>query len=272
MQFQGQNGAAKNSPPMSTILVNQDGSVANVIMSRPDKHNAFNPELIAELHQTFLKLGEDKSVRVVVLKGEGRSFSAGADLDWMKGQGEVGEEENLRSAREMGELFRAIDQCPKPVVAAIQGAALGGGAGLVCSADIAIAGPKALFGFTEVRLGLVAAVISPFVLRRLGYSIAREKLLTGERFGPDEALRIGMVHQATEDLEKAVGETVTRLLKGSTQAQAASKQLLSEVWSTPEPEQLGPAAKCIAGARASTDGREGLAAFLEKRKPNWTQN
>lgn len=254
---------------MSTIVVNQQGSVARVVMSRPEKHNAFNPELIQELHQTFLRLGQDESVRVVVLSGEGKSFSAGADLDWMKGMGEADEAENLRSAREMGELFRAIDQCPKPVVGAIQGAALGGGAGLVCSVDIAIAGPKALFGFTEVRLGLVAAVISPFVLRRLGYSVAREKLLTGERFGADEAFRVGLVHQSTDNLEEAVEATVTRLLKGSTQAQAASKKLLSKVWTLPEDKQLEPAAKCIADARASRDGREGLAAFLEKRSPRW---
>jgi len=254
---------------MATIQIQKQDRVAHVVMTRPEKHNAFNPSLIEELRTSFEELGQDDQVRVIVLSGEGKSFSAGADLDWMKGQGEAGFEENLASSQRMGQLFRTIDQCPKPVVAKIQGAALGGGAGLVCSADIAIAGPKALFGFTEVRLGLVAAVISPFVVRRLGYSVAREKMLTGERFGTEEAFRIGMVHQATEDLDEAVNATVTRLLKGSTQAQAESKKLLREIWDLPEQEQLETAARYIAEARASVDGKEGLTAFFEKRKPDW---
>jgi methylglutaconyl-CoA hydratase len=254
---------------MSTIRIDREESVAHVVMNRPDKHNAFYPALIQELQSTFERLGQDDTVRVIVLAGEGRSFSAGADLDWMKGQGEAGFDENLRSAREMGELFRVIDRCPKPVVAKVQGAALGGGAGLVCSADIAVAGPKALFGFTEVRLGLVAAVISPFVLRRLSYSVAREKLLTGERFGPEEAFRIGLVHKWGEDLDSAVDEVVQKLLQGSSQAHGATKRLLSQVWDAPEEQQLDVAARYIADARASSDGKEGLAAFLDKRKPGW---
>ena len=154
-------------------------------------------------------------------------------------------------------------------MARVQGAALGGGSGLVSSVDIAVAGPKALFGFTEVRLGLVAAVISPFVLRRLGHSVAKEKFLTGERFGPEEALRIGLVHKVSEDLDEAVNKVVQQLLKGSPQAQAASKGLVEDVWDLPEEKQLEAASKYIAEARASEDGREGLAAFLNKRKPNW---
>ena len=251
---------------MSNITVNITDAVAHVTMCRAEKHNAFNPDLISGLHQTFLDLGSNAEVRVIVLAGEGRSFSAGADLDWMKGQGTATEEENLRSATAMGELFRAIDQCPKPVVAKVQGAALGGGAGLVCSADIAVAGPKALFGFTEVRLGLVAAVISPFVLRRLGYSTSREKLLTGERFGGEEALRIGLVHKYSDDLDSAVDEIVAKLLKGSPRAQKMSKELLAEVWDLPEEQQLERTARCIAEARASDDAKTRLQAFLNKRK------
>lgn len=238
-------------------------------MNRPDKHNAFNPKLIKEMRQAFESLGQDPSVRVIVLSGEGRSFSAGADLDWMKDQGEASQEENLRSSLEMGELFRTIDQCPKPTVARVQGAALGGGSGLVCSVDIAVGGPDALFGFTEVRLGLVAAVISPFVVRRLGYSNAREKLLTGDRFGLEEAYRIGLVHHAAEDLDGEVDSVVRKLLKGSPLAQASSKKLLAEIWELPESEQLQASARYIAEARASADGREGLTAFLEKRRPDW---
>ena len=249
--------------------IKQDGAARHLVMNRPEKHNAFHPELIERLSEGVAEAAADDAVRVIVLRGEGRSFSAGADLDWMKSQGEATDAENYQSSVRMGQLFRAIDQCPKPVIAVVQGAALGGGSGLVCSADIAIAGPKALFGFTEVRLGLVAAVISPFVLRRLGYSVAREKLLTGERFGAEEALRIGMVHQISDDLEQATDQLVQRLSKGSPQAQAASKRLLAEIWDLPEPEQLGRAARYIADARASADGREGLTAFLTKAKPSW---
>ena len=254
---------------MPVIQVLRNGPRATVLMNRPEKHNAFNPELIKELTEAFLALGEDSQVRVIVLAGEGRSFSAGADLDWMKAEGEASYEDNLESSKRMGELFRTIDQCPKPVVAKIQGAALGGGAGLVCVADMAVAGPKALLGFTEVRLGLVAAVISPFVLRRLGFSVTREKLLSGERFDAAEALRIGLVHKMSDDLDGAVEELVESVLKGSTQAQAASKRLLAEIAELEEPEQLEITAAYIARARASKDGRHGLSAFLRKQKPDW---
>ena len=255
---------------MSTISIENRGPVRWLTMSRPDRHNAFNPLLIAELKEAFLAAGSDPAVRAIVLAGEGASFSAGADLDWMKGQGEASEEENVSSAKEMGELFRVIDRCPKPVVARVQGAALGGGAGLVCSVDIAVAGSKALFGFTEVRLGLVAAVISPFVVRRLGLSNSRAKLLTGERFDAAEAYRIGLVHHYAEDLDGELERVLASLLKGSLQAQKASKELLSAVWELPHEEQLEVTAQVIARARASCDGREGLSAFLEKRKPIWS--
>jgi methylglutaconyl-CoA hydratase len=254
---------------MSNINIERRGPVSWLTMNRPDKHNAFNPALIEELRQGFLQEGADPEVRVIVLAGAGASFSAGADLEWMKGQGEASESDNIRSAQEMAGLFIAIDRCPKPVVARVQGAALGGGSGLVCSVDIAVAGPKALFGFTEVRLGLVAAVISPFVARRLGYSNTRAKMVTGERFSAQEAFRIGMVHQLAEDLDATVDSVVKELLQGSPQAQKASKELLAEIWDLPHSEQLQPTARAIAAARASSDGREGLAAFLEKRKPNW---
>ena len=204
----------------TTTTLTHNGVVAHLTMNRPDKHNAFDPALIEELQQAFVKLGEDPEIRVIVLAGEGASFSAGADLQWMKRLGEATDLENVESAREMSALFGTIDRCPKPVVAKVQGAALGGGSGLVCSVDIAIAGPKALFGFTEVRLGLVAAVISPFAVRRLGFSESRAKMLTGERFDAAEALRIGMVHQVTDNLDEAVEKTVTQLLKGSPAAQA----------------------------------------------------
>lgn len=254
---------------MPNIVIERRGPVSWLTMSRPDKHNAFHPDLIRELRDAFRDEGECSEVRAIVLAGEGASFSAGADLEWMKSQGEASESDNVSSAREMAELFETIDRCPKPVVARVQGAALGGGSGLICSVDIAIAGPKALFGFTEVRLGLVAAVISPYVMRRLGYSNTRAKLLTGERFNAQEAYRIGMVHHLAEDLDAAVESVLKELLQGSSQAQKASKELLAEIWDLPREQQLEPTARAIAAARASSDGREGLAAFLEKRKPGW---
>ncbi len=253
----------------TTTTLTNDGAVAHLTMNRPDKHNAFDPALIEELQQAFVKLGEDSKVRIIVLAGEGASFSAGADLDWMKGLGDASEQRNLESAREMAALFISIDQCPKPVVAKVQGAALGGGSGLVCSVDIAIAGPKALFGFTEVRLGIVAAVISPFAIRRLGYSESRAKMLTGERFDATEALRIGMVHEVAEDLDAAVAKTVKQLLKGSPAAQSATKSLLAQIHDLPYDQQTEPTARAIATARASDDGKDGLTAFLEKRPARW---
>lgn len=256
---------------MSKVTIQRRGPVSWITMNRPDKHNAFHPDLIRELRDAFLNEGANPQARVVVLAGEGASFSAGADLDWMKSQGQASEEDNVRSSREMASLFSAIDSCPKPVVARVQGAALGGGSGLVCSVDIAVAGPKALFGFTEVRLGLLAAVISPFVVRRLGYSNTRAKLVTGERFKAEEAYRIGMVHHLADDLDAAVDKVVQELLQGSPQAQQASKELLAEIWDLPRDQQLEPTARAIAAARASSDGREGLSAFLEKRKPRWAE-
>lgn len=238
-------------------------------MNRPAKHNAFNPTLIKELTNAFLAAGADSKVRAVVLTGEGTSFSAGADLEWMSEMGSKDEATNLASAKEMAKLFATIELCPKPVIARIQGAALGGGTGLVCSSDIAIAGPRAVFGFTEVRLGLVAGVISPYALRRLGYSQAKAKMLTGERFKAEEALRIGLVHQYAEDLDQAVSNTIVKLLEGSSQAQAASKKLLAEINELTSQQQLEPTALAIAIARASQDGREGLSAFIEKRPPAW---
>lgn len=257
---------------MSCIEITKDGPVARITMDRPDKHNAFNPVLIDELKEAFADLSNSDGCRVIVLAGSGRSFSAGADLDWMQAQGKVEYEENYRSSVRMGELFAAIDRCPKPVIARVQGAALGGGAGLVCSADIAVAGPRALFGFTEVRLGLVAAVISPHVLRRLGPSVAREKLLTGERFGAQEAYRIGLVHKVADDLDGAVDEVIDSILKGSSQGHAATKELLREMGDLPDSEKLAKAAEYIARARASSDGREGLDAFLNKRQPAWVND
>ena len=172
-----------------------DGPVANVTMARPDVHNAFSEHLIAQLHDAFRSLGEDDSVRVVVLTGEGKSFSAGADLDWMRRAASFSEEENLRDAATAAALWRAVAECPKPVVARVHGNAFGGGAGLVAASDIAIAAENAMFGFTEVRLGLLPATVAPHVVEKIGPGRALPLFLTGERFDAQRALAIGLVHQ-----------------------------------------------------------------------------
>lgn len=238
-------------------------------MCRPERHNAFNPSLISELTHVFQQIQHDDNLRVIILSGEGPSFSAGADLDWMALMGQADEATNLASAKSMASLFHAIHTCPKPVVARVQGAALGGGSGLVCSTDLAICSPQALFGFTEVRLGLVAGVISPFVLRRIGASQARAKMLTGERFRAEEAFRIGLVHQVADNLDEAVEQTIDHLLQGSPQAHQRTKELLSTIDNLSYTDQIEPTAQAIASARSSKDGREGLDAFLHKRPPCW---
>lgn len=244
--------------------------VVTLTLSRPEVHNAFNLEVIRELTQAFAQVEGSSTVRVVVLRGEGKSFSAGADLEWMRGQANASLEENRRGAEEMARLFRAIDECKVPVLAAIQGAALGGGTGLTCAVDIAVAGPRALFGFTEVRLGIVPAVISPYAIRRLGYSRARVHFLLGDRIDAQEAYRIGLVHYLEEDIEARIGQLIEHLLAGSPAAQQRIKPLARAVYDSSEPTDF--TVEQITQARAHPEGRDGLAAFLEKRPPLWLAN
>lgn len=253
---------------MRTLLIETDGrGVATVALNRPEVHNAFNLAVVEELHQAFLNLDQDRSVRVVVLRGQGKSFSAGADVEWMRGQALAGEEENRRGARQMADMFATIDRCSKPVVGLIHGAALGGGTGLTCAVDIAIAGPKALFGFTEVRLGIVPAVISPYAIRRLGYSRAKVHFLLGDRIAAPQAYQIGLVHYFSDDPEATLQEVLEHLLAGSPAAQARIKPLARTSYELEDPTDF--TVEQITAARAHPDGREGLTAFLEKRTPNW---
>lgn len=256
---------------METLKLIRKNGVARITMNRPERHNAFNGTLVEELHRSFRDLAEDPETRCIVLQGAGKSFSAGADLEWMKQMASAPEAENRASAERMACLFRAVDTCPRPVVARIQGPALGGGSGLVCAVDVAIAGPQALFGFTEVRLGILPAVISPYVLRRIGPSEARHRFLTGSRFGPEEALRIGLVHVFAENLDEAVERTVAAILAGAPGAQAGIKALLRQVAGRDPEEQLRLTAEAAAASRASPEGREGMAAFLQKRRPAWSR-
>lgn len=257
----------------SYLQIEAVGKVATVRLNRPDKHNAFDEHLIAELTQTFRDLANDAAVRVVVLAANGQSFSAGADLDWMKRMSAMGRADNERDAMALAGLMEAIDRCPKPVVGVIQGAAFGGGVGLVACCDIAIASSGASFSLSEVRLGLIPAVISPYVAAAIGPRACRRLFLTAERFDAATALQLGLVHRVVEPaaLDAARDETIKQLLTGSPAAQAAAKELIRRVAFAPNDEALRrDTAARIAEARASADGKEGVAAFLEKRKPNWS--
>ncbi len=255
------------------VLVTRDGPVARVTLNRPQLHNAFDEALIAALANAFQALYEDDGVRAVVLAGAGKSFSAGADLNWMQRAAGYDEERNRADARALELMLRTIDDCPKPVVAMVQGAAIGGGVGLVAACDIAVAAEAAQFATSEVRLGIVPAVIAPFVVRAIGPREARRWFLTAERFGAAEARRIGLVHEVVpaDQLEARVAAMVAELLKGGPEALASAKQLVRLVEMMPQGGSIRAEATVgiIAERRASAEGREGIGAFLEKRKPAW---
>lgn len=241
-------------------------------LNRPEVHNAFDDRLIAALTNELSAIGGAQSVRALVLTGAGKSFSAGADLNWMRRTATYGETENLADARALARLTRVLNELPKPTIARVNGAALGGGAGLVVCADIAIASEAAVFGLTEVRLGITPSVIGPHVMAAIGQRWTRRLMLTGERIGADEALRIGMVHEVVPaaELDGAVERVLGELLKGGPQAIAEAKRLSLDLWARPVDAEVGEeTARRIARIRASAEGREGIAAFLEKRKAAW---
>jgi methylglutaconyl-CoA hydratase len=245
---------------VKALRAERDGGVLRITLTRPDRRNAFDAELIAELAEAFVDVGR---ARAVVLAGEGKSFCAGADVDWMRASAHLSYDENVADANAMRMMFEAIDRCPAPVVARVQGHALGGGAGLVAASDIAIAEPQAQFAFSEVKLGIIPAVISPFALARVGGGNARRYFVTGERFDAETALRIGLVAEVADDLDDAVERVVGELLSAGPQAARWAKRLVREQPDGPE------TARWIAERRTSEEGQEGLAAFLEKRPPRW---
>jgi methylglutaconyl-CoA hydratase len=247
---------------MSALRVERYGSVLRVTMARPDRRNAFDAALIAELTEAFADVGE---VRAVVLAGDGPSFSAGADVEWMRSSIDLTYEENVADALRLRAMLDAIDGCPAPVVARVQGHALGGGCGLVACSDVVVAEPATQFAFSEVKLGIVPAVISPFALRKIGSSAARRYFVTGERFGAETALRIGLVHEVASDLDDAVERVVGELASAGPQAARAAKELARE------PVSADETARRIAEQRAGDEGQEGLRAFLEKRPPAWRE-
>jgi methylglutaconyl-CoA hydratase len=255
---------------MSRVLKERKGTVARLILNRPERHNAFDEALIEELTQAIDEAENDPSVRVLVLAANGKSFSAGADLDWMRRMAAYSEEENLADANRLALLLQRLNFIPKPTVAAVQGAALGGGVGLVAACDIAVGTAQALFGLTEVRIGLIPATIGPYVVQAIGERAARRYFLTGERFDAATARDLGLLHEVAEDLEAAVARYVEALLLGGPEALGATKKLIRRVGRGPiNVAMIEDTAARIARARAGGEAREGIAAFFDKRKPNW---
>ena len=255
-----------------TLDVVREGPVLHVRLNRPDVRNAFNGKVVEELGLVFREADLDADARVVVLSGNGKSFSAGADLAWMQEQAELPTEQNERSAERMARMFLAIARCRKPVIGRIHGHALGGGTGLTASVDMAFCTQDCQFGLTEVKLGIVPAVISPFVMQKIGTGRARTLFLTGERFDGNEAQRIGLVHKACTDekaLDAEVQRTIGELLAAGPMAVASAKELIRSVGALSLEEAIPVTSKWIASLRATPEAREGMGAFLGKRKPNW---
>jgi methylglutaconyl-CoA hydratase len=245
---------------MAALRVERDGGVLRVTLARPEQRNAFDAALIAQLAEAFVDVGR---AHAVVLAGDGPSFCAGADVEWQRSSIDLSYDENVADAMRLYRMLEAVDGCPAPLVARVQGHALGGGSGLVACADIVVAAENAVFGFSEVRLGIVPAVISPFVVPRIGVGAARRLFLTGERFDAATALRIGLVHEVADDLDAAVESVLAGLLAGGPEAVRAAKRLVLE---RPEGDET---ARIAAARRTSPEGQDGLRAFLEKRPPVW---
>jgi methylglutaconyl-CoA hydratase len=255
----------------SLVRIERTGTRARVTMNRPQVRNAFNAELIVALRDAFVALSADESVRTIVLAGEGKTFSGGADVAWMRAALDVTEDENLRDAETLAGMLAAIDRCPKPVIARVQGAALGGGCGLIAAADIAVAASDALFGFSEVKLGLVPGAISPYVVAKIGLSQARALFVTGERFAAAHAREIGLVHHvvAPEEIDACVDTILDDLRTSGPAAIAAVKTLLRDVVEAPPHDVADISIRAIARQRTTPEGQEGLRAFLERRPADW---
>jgi methylglutaconyl-CoA hydratase len=249
------------------------GAVARIVLARPEVRNAFDDGLIEELTRAFAAAGADPSVRAVVLSGDGPTFCAGADVNWMRKAGGYSKEENEADAERMARMLRGIDACPKPVVALAHGAAIGGGVGLVAAADIVIASEETVFSLAEVKLGILPAAISPYVLRAIGPRAARDLFLTGERFDAARALAIGLVHRVVPaaELAEAGNRKVAALLSSGPEAVRAAKALIEKVTGKNPEEAMPLTVRTIAERRASAEAKEGLSAFLEKRKPAWAK-
>lgn len=243
---------------MSALRVERDGDLLRITLARPETRNAFDAALISELAEAFVDVGTS---RAVVLGGDGPSFCAGADISWMRASANLDYDANVADATALRRMLEAIDSCPAPVVAAVQGHALGGGAGLVACCDIVVAHERAMFAFSEVKLGIIPAVISPFVLRKIGESAARRYFVTGERFDANTAMRLGLVHEVTVDLALALTRILGELSTAAPRASRAAKRLVLDRPDGPD------TARRIAERRTSPEGQEGLQAFVAGRKP-----
>jgi methylglutaconyl-CoA hydratase len=260
---------------MSDLLrLERDGTHARVVLTRPEVRNAFNAALIEELRTTFEELAAEppQQLRSVVLAGDGRSFCAGADVEWMRAAIGLPVDRNERDAAAMQAMFTAIDACPVPVIARVHGAALGGGMGLCAVSDVVVATADAVFGFTETRLGIIPAVISTFVLPKIGESHARALFATGQRFDATRALRIGLVHEVLADeaaLDERIAALVADLDAAGPEAARAAKALVRDLRDRPAEDARAETVRRIARQRTSPEGQEGLTAFVEKRRPRW---
>ena len=267
----GLQGTAMTEDHPFTVECNANG-VATVTLDRPTIHNAFDDRLIETLTTALETLGADPDLRVLVLTGRGKSFSAGADLNWMRRSADYGKDDNLKDARALARLMSTLDRLPKPTIAKVNGAALGGGLGLICCCDIAIAADHARFGTTEVRLGIMPSVIGPYVIRAVGARHARRIMLTGERFDAALACDLGLVHQIakTDDLDRTVEAVIEDLLANGPAAVMATKTLINDLTGeTISDDLIEETARRIAALRATPEAKEGLSAFLDKRRPTW---
>ncbi|GLS18962.1 methylglutaconyl-CoA hydratase [Labrys miyagiensis] len=254
-----------------SLHVHREGTVAVITLDRPEVMNAFDDHLIAELTRAYSAVGQDPAIRAVVLRAEGAAFSAGADLAWMRRVADASPEDNLADARLLAELMRVVDTCPKPTLVRIHGAVFGGAVGLIACSDIAIAVPEARFALSEVRLGLIPSVISPYVVRAIGVRAARRLFVTAERFSAEEALRLGLIHEivSVKELDEAIERALSAILSGGPRAVLAAKKLAGDMDGPITAERIEESARRIATIRSSPEAREGLAAFFAKRKPGW---
>src|SRR3954471_20115449 len=257
---------------MPSVLVEHDGPVLRLTINRPDVRNAFDEEEIWALTAGAVAGAENQSVRVIVLAGNGKTFCSGADIGWMAKAIAYSRQENLTEAEDMARMLERLDTLPVPVIGRIQGAALGGGVGLAAICDIVVAADVAVFGLSEVKLGILPAVVAPYVLRKIGISAARELFLTGIRFDAARARQIGLVHEVVpaDALDSAVARRVADVLTGGPAGVARAKSLIREIAGVHPEDVIGVTTNAIAAQRVSAEGQEGLRAFLEKRKPGWS--
>lgn len=262
---------SKHFSSFQHVRVERDGAITHVVLARPAVRNAFGPRLIEELGSAFSELSHDPQTRVIILRGDGKSFGAGADVNWMRESITYSRQENVDDATRLALLLETIRRCDKPIIARVHGHAIGGAIGLLVTSDYVIAADDTVFAFSEVKLGIVPAVISPFVLRRIGLSHARALFVTGEQFNAERAERMGLAHVvvAEEDLDHEIQRVVDELLTAAPGAIAVAKHLASEVAYRDPRDMLMHTTETIASKRTDPEGQEGLSAFLEKRRPSW---